>query len=371
MLQDSVQRFVRDEYSFDCRKAILESAEGYSEKHWRAFADLGWLAVPFSEADGGYGGSAVDLMLIMEELGRGLALEPFVASAVLSGGLVSQLGSSEQKHHILPGLISGELQLASAISEQQSRYNVANVVTTAKLLDSTFVLNGQKTNVLNGPKADQMLVTTRIEGGGSKDNQISVFIVDPASPGVKINSYRQIDGHVAATVEFRDVIVPKDAKLSGESDTLKVLNQVLDLATMAVSSEAIGALEQLLTKTVDYAKTRKQFDVPIGSFQALQHRMADMFIECQLAQSIVLMAAMELDSSVSSPEKAAAVSAAKCRLGKSIKLVGQEAIQIHGGIGMTDELDVAHYFKRVTAIGVQFGDEEFHARRYRALQAKI
>lgn len=367
MLQDSVQKFVRENYDFDTRREILATDKGYSEDYWKLFAELGWLTVPFSEEDGGFGGSALDLMVMMEELGKGMVVEPFVATAVLAGGLISALGSEAQKAELVPGIMGGELQLACAISEPGSRYNLACVSTTASEKADKVVLNGSKVAVLNGGHADSLLVVARSAGGRLDREGISIYLVDAKAPGVTRQSYRNIDGHSAANIRLENVEIDASQTLGVPGQALAALERVVDVATIAIAAEAVGALDSLLQKTVEYSKTRKQFGVPIGTFQALQHRMADMFIECQLARSVVLMAAMKLDSSASDNEKARAVAAAKSRLGKAILKVSQEAVQLHGGIGITDELDVAHLFKRVTAIETQFGNADYHTRRFASL----
>lgn len=367
MLQESVQKFVQKNYDFDSRKKIMASPMGYSEENWQLFAELGWLTVPFDEEDGGFGGRAVDVMVMMEEFGKAMLVEPFLPTAVLAGKLISALGSDEQKASLLPSIMSGELQLAVAYAESGSRYNLANVATRAEAKGDEVVINGSKIFVLNGQGAQHLLVTARESGAATDATGISVFLVDSKASGVSMASFPTVDGRQAAAIDFKAVKVPVSARLGKAGDALTALSAVVDQATTAVCAEAVGALEALLRKTVEYSKTRKQFDVPIGSFQALQHRMADMFIECQMARSIVLRAAMMLDSKESPEAKAKAVSAAKCRVGKAIRKVGQEAIQIHGGIGMTDELDVAHLFKRVTAIDVLFGNDDFHAGRFATL----
>ena len=366
MLQDSVQKFVRENYDFDTRREILASDKGYSEDNWSLFAELGWLTVPFSEEDGGFGGSAVDLMVMMEELGKGMVVEPFVATAVMAGGLVSALGSDEQKAELLPKIMAGELQLACAISESDSRYNLASVVTTATEEGDKVVINGSKVAVLNGAHADKLLVVARTAGSKLDRDGVSVYLVNADAAGVTRRGYRNIDGHSASNIQFSNVEAATTDRLGEAGQALAALEKVVDTATVAIAAEAVGALDALLQKTVEYSKTRKQFGVPIGTFQALQHRMADMFVECQLARSIVMMAAMRLDSSASDRDKSKAVAAAKSRLGKAILKVSQEAVQLHGGIGITDELDVAHFFKRVTAIETLFGNSDFHTRRFAA-----
>jgi len=367
MLQESVQKFVQKNYDFDSRKKIMASEAGFSAEHWQLFAELGWLTVPFSEADGGFGGRAVDLMVMMQEFGKAMLVEPFLPTAVFCGGLISELGDEAQKSALLPAIMGGELQLALAYAEANSRFNIANVTTSAKADGGEVVINGTKIIVFNGKAANQLLVTARDAGAATDVKGVSVYMIDSDAAGVSMLPYPTVDGKQAAQIKFDNVRVPASSRLGKSGEAIAALSVVIDRATVAVSAEAVGALEALLQKTVEYSKTRKQFDVPIGSFQALQHRMADMFIECQLARSIVLRAAMKLDGNEDAREKAKAVSAAKSRIGKAIRKVGQEAIQIHGGIGMTDELDVAHLFKRVTAIDLLFGNDEFHTERFASL----
>lgn len=368
MLQDQVQKFVQKSYDFETRNKIIASEAGYSTENWSLFAELGWLAVPFSEDDGGLGGSAVDLMVVMEEFGKANVVEPFLPTAVISGGLIARLAEEGRKAEMLEAIMTGEKQLACAFAESGARYNLAHVATTAKTEGDKVVINGSKVAVLNAPNAEQLLVVARESGDITDEDGISLFVVDASQEGVTIQAYANIDGKKAAQVNFDNVSVSPGDRLGEAGKALPTLSEVIDLATVGISAEAVGALEALLQKTVEYAKTRKQFGVPIGTFQALQHRMADMFIECQLSRSIVMMAAMKLDSSAPADEKSQAVSAAKSRLGKAIQKVGQEAIQIHGGIGTTEELDVGHLFKRITAIDVMFGNGDYHTARFAALK---
>lgn len=367
MLQDSVQKFVYSQYDFDTRRKIIATDTGYSPEYWSLFAELGWLTVPFKEQDGGFGGSAVDLMVVMEEFGKGMVVEPFLATAVIGGGLISELGSAAQKDAMLPAVMDGSLQLATAYAEPDSRYNLASIATSARQDGGGYVLDGQKILVLNGPAADKLLVVARTSGNKFDRDGISVFVVDASAAGVSKREYTTVDGHRAAELKLNSVTVAADALLGTEGAALPALERVIDRAALAVSAEAVGAMDCLLKKTVEYAKTRKQFGVAIGTFQALQHRMSEMFIECQLARSIVIMAAMKLDTTASDAEKAKAVAAAKARTGRAMRKVGQEAIQLHGGIACTDELDVGHYFKRVTAIENLFGNTDYQLARYAAL----
>lgn len=367
MLQDQVQKFVQKSYDFDSRNTIVASEKGFSAEHWQLFAELGWLAVPFTEEDGGLGGSAVDLMVIMEEFGKANLVEPYLATAVLSGSLIAQLAEGDTKEALLGGIIGGETQFACAYAEPGSRFNLAAVSCSASVSGDQITITGKKTTVENAPNADKLVVIARESGDRFDASGISAFLVDADTAGVSMRSYPTVDGKRAAEVSFDNVVVPASARLGAAGAALPALQNAVDRATLAVSAEAVGALEALLHKTVEYSKTRKQFGTAIGTFQALQHRMADMFVQCQLARSIVIMAAMSLDSSDSDQQKSRSVSAAKSRVGKAIKLVGQEAIQIHGGIGMTEELDVGHLFKRVTALDLLFGDEEFHLQRFASL----
>ena len=367
MLQESVQKFVHKSYDFDTRNQIISSEKGFSQENWDLFAELGWLTVPFKEEDGGFGGSAVDLAVMMEEFGKAMLVEPFIATAVLSGGVISEQGSADQKAELLPKIMEGKLQLACAYAEPGSRFNLANIKTSAVTDGDTVVLNGSKTAVLNGSNAETLLVVARESGAATDSEGVSVFMVDAASAGVSIQAFANVDGKKSAEITLKDVSVSVSQRLGASGSALQALQDSVDRATLAVSAEAVGAMESLLHKTVEYSKTRKQFGTAIGTFQALQHRMADMFIECQLARSIVIMAAMKLDGGEDALEKTKAVSAAKSRIGKAIQKVGQEAIQIHGGIGMTEELDVGHLFKSVTAAEIMFGNTDFHTERFASL----
>ena len=367
MLQDSVKKFVVKNYDFDTRSKIIDSDSGYSEENWKLFAELGWLTVPFSEEDGGLGGSAVDLMVMMEEFGKANLVEPYLPCVVLSGCLISELATEEVKDKILKELIGGDLQLALAAAESGSRFNSAKVATTADSNGNNVVINGKKIAVLNGSNADELLVVARESGGESDADGISIFLVNPGTTGITIRPFTNIDGQKSSEIDFNGVTVPSSARLGEKGNALAAIERVTDKAIVGISAEAVGVLETLLQKTVEYSKTRRQFGTVIGTFQALQHRMADMFIECQLARSIVVMAAMKLDSSAGQREKTKAVSAAKSRVGKAIRRVSQEAVQIHGGIGVTNELDVGHFFKRATALEIMFGNTDYHVERFASL----
>lgn len=367
MLQESVLKFVQNQYDFDTRNKIIASADGYSKDYWQLFAELGWLTVPFDEADGGFGGSAVDMTVMMEEFGKAMLVEPFLPTAIVAGRLISELGEGEARTELLTQIMEGKLQVALAHSEPASRFNPARIETSAVSVGDSITINGMKINVLNGAGADKLLVVARESGAATERDGISVFVVDASADGISINKYANVDGKSAAEISFKDVTVSSSARLGSAGSAIEAIESVIDRAALAAAAEALGAMDSLLKKTVEYSKTRKQFGTAIGTFQALQHRMADMFIQCQLARSIVVMAAMKMDSSATTAEKAKAVSSAKSRVGKAIKLVGEEAVQIHGGIGTTQELDVGHLFKCVTALEMQYGNTDYHTARFAQL----
>jgi len=363
MIQDSVSRFILNDYDFDTRRKILGSTAGYSQENWKVFAELGWLMLPFTEEDGGLGGTMVDLALVMEEFGKGMVVEPFIATAVMAGGLMALAGSQAQKDDYLPKIMAGELHMAFAYAEPQSRYHLHNVKCSAVQAPGEFVITGEKSVVLNGNHADTLIVSARTSGDTHDKDGISLFLVDARHPSVKRQGYANVDGHQAADISFDNT--PTLGLLGEKGKALPAIDNIIDKATLAVCAEAVGAMQIAHERTLEYAKTRQQFGRSIGSFQALQHRMVNMFIEHQQAKSILLMAALKMDSNHGSDGKA--LSAAKSRIGKAASLVGREAIQIHGGIGMTDELDVGHIFKRLTTIQFLFGSTDVHTTRFASL----
>lgn len=363
MLQESISRFISKDYDFESRRKIVETGKGYNENYWRLFAELGWLMVPFSEADGGIGGSNVDLMIVMEEFGKGLVNEPFLATAVIAGGLIAHVGSCRQKEVLLEPLMAGEIQLAFAYTEPQSRYNLSDVLCSATPQGDNYIINGQKSVVINGRFADKLIVAVRTSNGQYDKSGISLFIVDANNPGVRIEGYPTVDGHQGADIWFEQVAVAKDQLLGELGNAFSTVEYIVDRATLAICAEAVGAMSVAIEKTVEYSKTRKQFKREIGTFQALQHRMANMFIEVELARSILLMSALKMDASSPNVDHKS-LSAAKSRIGKAARLVSQESVQIHGGIGMTDELDVGHLFKRLTTFQYMFGSTDYHTRRF-------
>lgn len=370
MLEDSVARFVDNEYDFETRQKIALSEVGYSREIWQVFANLGWIAMPFSEDDGGLGGGPVELMLMMRQFGRGLVVEPFLPTVVLAGGVLRRAATSIQKERWLAPLIAGDLQAALAFAEPHGRFDLANIATSATAHDGGFLLKGSKSFVLNGASADLLIVPARTSGAQDDKAGITLFAVsgDAVSGDtheITCRGYPVVDGHRAADIRFEDIHVDGDAVLGGLGDGYEVLQTVVDEATLAVCAEAVGIQGSMHLKTVDYAKSRIQFGVPIGSFQALQHRMVDSLMACEQCQSLLYRATMLAEAGSGTAQ--AAISGLKYQIGTSGRRVAQEAVQIHGGMGVTLELDIAHYFKRFSAIEILFGNADWHLDRYVAL----
>ncbi len=362
LLRNSVQRFVQDRYGFEARKNILASDSGWSRDCWNAFAELGLLAAPFAEEHGGFGGGAIETMIIMEEFGKGLVVEPYLQTVVLCGGLINLAGNATQKAALLTKISSGELILAMAYAEPQGRFNLADLVTRAEKSGDGFILNGNKAVVAAAPWADKLLVTARTSGAQRDRDGVTIFIVDKNAPGITTRDYPTIDGQRASEISFENVKLGGDAVLGSVGKGLAMLEEAFDRTIAAQCAEAVGCMRVLTDTTVEYCKTRKQFGQPIGKFQVLQHRMVDMFMECEQSLSMTYMVNLKLDESESERMKAA--SAAKVQIGKAGRYVGQQAIQLHGGMGMTDELNVGHYFKRLTMIDAQFGNVDYHLKRF-------
>ena len=363
LLSDAVQRFVGKEYSSAAREAILDSKDGWSREIWAKLAELGLLGLQVPEEHGGMGGASVETMLTMNALGRGLLLEPYLPSAILATALIRDLGSPAQKEELLPAMAAGERIAVPAHAETGARDDLARVATTAARSGDGFVLNGHKTVVPHGAVADALLVSARTSGGPGDQRGISLFIVPRTAPGVSLQTYRTLDGQRASDVSLRDVRVPAGGLLGPEGGAFEAISAAWDLGVGAICAEAVGALQALLDATVEYAKTRKQFGVPIGKFQALQHRMVEMLIHVEQARSMSYLAAIRA-TDPDAAERRRAVSAAKVVIGQACRKVAQEAVQIHGGMGMTDELHVGHYFKRLTAIELSLGDTEHHLERF-------
>lgn len=363
LLKDSVDRFVKENYSADARIKLSETDLGFSRDHWRQMAELGWLGMPFSEEVGGFGGSAVDTMVMMESIGRGLVLEPFLATVILGGGLVAAAGNEAQIEAIIPAVIEGNMMLAFGYAEAQSRFNLNDVETSATKSGDGYVLNGHKAVVYHGGCADKIIISARTSGNSRDAEGISLFIVDKSASGLDVRNYRTVDGQQAADISLQNVTVGSDALLGTEGGASPVIEKVVDTAIGALCAEAVGAMAAANEITNEYLKERKQFGVAIGKFQVLQHRMVDMYMEAEQSKSMSDMVAMKLDLGYEVDTKKA-VSATKAQIGKAAKFVGQQSVQLHGGMGMTDEYSIGHYFKRLSTIEMLFGNTDFHLNRY-------
>jgi len=363
LLQDSIQRYIQNSYPFDARQKILKSEEGFSRENWATFAELGWLALPFKEASGGFGGSAVETMIMMEEFGKGLVVEPYVSTVIMAGSVIEAGGTTEHIEGVLADIIAGTKFASLAYVEPQARFNLADVTTTAKVEGDGYVINGFKGVVLGGPSADVLVVPVRTSGDQKDESGITLFLVEASADGISKRDYPTIDGFQASEINLDQVSVAASAVLGEVDKGLGLLELGINSGILAVGAEAVGAMEVLYKTTVEYCKTREQFGQPIGKFQVLQHRMVDMFMEHEQAKSLLYMAALRM-SEGDEIEALKAVSALKVQIGKGGRFVGQNAIQLHGGMGMTDELNVGHYFKRLTAIETLFGNVDHHLKKY-------
>ena len=361
MLADSIGKFIDNEYDFDTRQAYSGSERGFSDEVWATFAELGWTALPFAEEDGGIGGGPVDVMVFMQNIARGLIVEPYLADIVLAGGVLKHAANEAQKAKWLHPVIAGELHATLAYVEPQSRYDVADIATTASASGDEWVLDGRKGVVPNGGTADLIIVPARTSGQPGDEDGITLFAVPAESPGLERTDYATVDGLQAAEIVLDGVRVTADHVLGNVDAGFTALDATIDDATLAVCAEAVGLMQALTDKTVEYAKQREQFGVPIGTFQALQHRMVDMLMACEKAQSVLIWAVMA--SAGSGDDAKRAISTIKYLVGSLGQKVGEEAVQIHGGMGVTWELDVAHLFKRLTAINRQFGNADWHLDR--------
>jgi alkylation response protein AidB-like acyl-CoA dehydrogenase len=364
LLRSSVQRMLRDQYSFEARRKIVAGEAGWSRRQWRAFAELGLLAAPFSEESGGLGGGPLSTMIVAQEFGRHLVVEPYVETVVLAGGLMEHAGTTEQKQAFIPDVIAGQKIWALAWTERGSRFDLANVATTARRDGNDYMLSGEKTAVIAAPWADYLIVSARTAGKRDDRSGISLFVVDARAANLDLRSFKTIDGRRAAEITFREV---RGELLGSEGEGIAQLEACRDRAIGALCAEAVGAMAELNAATLEYSKARKQFGVTIGSFQVLQHRMVDMFIAHQEALSLMQHLNLSLGAGESGISRLA--SGAKSKIGYAGKFIADQAVQLHGGMGMTDELNVGHYFKRISSINIQFGDPAHHLLRYVQLDA--
>lgn len=362
MLRETLARFLADTYDFETRKKMLQMPEGRDPGIWKALAtELGILSAPFAEEHGGMGGGAIENMIVMEELGKVIAIEPYLQTVVIGGNALKYAGGAHAEA-LIPQIIGGDAIIAFAYAEPKGRYDLARIQTTAKADGAGYVLNGHKAVVYAAPWATHLLVTARTGGTGADREGVELFLIDAKSAGITRRDYPTVDGFMASEVYFENVAVGGDALLPGGLD---LIERLVDDATMAVCAEGLGAGRRHHELTLAYTKERKQFGQPIGKFQALQFRLADMMVEAEQIESMVLMGTLKLD--LPAADRKAAVSLAKAKVARSLRFIGQNATQTHGGIGITMELAAAHYFKRTTMIEGQFGSADHHLERYEAL----
>ena len=359
LLKDSVTRLLADRYDFESRKRFQTMPEGFSPKLWQDFAELGILGVAFSEEDGGFGGGPVETMIVMEAFGKALVVEPYLASVVLAGGLIRHAGTPEQRASVLPDIVDGSVRFAFAHAERQAGHELADVKASAKKDGDAFVLSGEKGLVLHGDTADRLIVSARFAGGQRDKGGIGLFLVDAMAEGVTRRGYPTQDGMRAAEITLENVRVSTSDVLGEPGAAYPVIERVVDEAIAALCAEAVGVMAEALDMTVDYLKTRKQFGVTIGTFQVLQHRASDMVVALEQARSMAMLATM-MAADENPEERRKAISAAKVQIGRSGRFIGQQAVQMHGGIGMTMEYKLGHLFKRLTMIDILFGDADHH-----------
>ena len=362
LLKDSVEGLLNDSYDFEQRKKNSAAKKGWSDEAWKKFAEQGLLGLPFAEADGGFGAGALETMIVMEAMGKALVVEPYLATVVLGGGFLRHGGSEAQRQAHIPSIIDGSKTLAFAQLEKNSRYDLGDVSTTAKKKGAGFVISGEKFVVANGDTTDTYIVTARTQGGQRDRAGIGAFLVPANAKGVRAKGYPTQDGLRAANVTFEQVEVGADAALGDPENGLPLVERVVDEARIALCSEAVGAMDESLKTTMEYLKTRQQFGQNIGKFQALQHRGADMFVALEQARGITMYGTMAVTYD-DAKERSTAIAATKVQVGRSLKYIGQQSIQLHGGVGMTMEYKIGHYFKRLTMIESSFGDADYHLRR--------
>jgi alkylation response protein AidB-like acyl-CoA dehydrogenase len=365
LLRESADRFVNETYTADHRRRIANDPLGFSADLWKQFAELGWLALPIAEADGGLGGGAIEIGILMEAFGRGLVSEPYLSTVVIGAALIAECGSEAQRQALLPRIADGSLVLAFAHSERQARFDLADVRTSAKKAPGGWTLNGQKTAVLDGNAAGQIIVSARVDAGDGKPGRLCLFLVPKGTSGLTSRDFARLGGGRACNLDLRDVRLPADAMLGGGSDALPAIEAVVDRAMAALGAEAVGIMQTLLDQTLEYTKIRKQFGRPLSANQVIRHRLADMSMQCDEARSMALRAALMADAEPVARSRAA--SGAKAKIGRCARFVAEQSVQLHGAMGVTEELDIGSYFKRLLAFDTLFGGSAHHYRRYAAL----
>ena len=360
-LADSVRKMLATDYGFEARQAIVRSASGFSDSTWGTFAELGLTALALPDADGGFGGGAMDLMSTMEACGEALVAEPLLDNIAFGGRLLARVGSPSQKAALLPGFVEGTRRFAFAALEPGQRYALAPELTQARAEGGGWVLDGRKSVVIGAPQAHTLIVSARTASG------TSLFIVGAGASGVSLNPSRTVEGQRSADIRFEGVSLSADALLGAEGQALPIIEEAVDFATALLCADAIGAMRYANEATLEYTKTRRQFGTAIASFQVLQHRMVEMLITFEQARSMAILAAAKVDGGADAAERSRAVSAAKIKIADAARLISQESVQLHGGMGMTEELKISHTFRRLTMIGQRFGDADHHLERYAAL----
>ncbi len=364
LVADSIERFVQDNYELENRIAISGSAPGFSGDHWKTMSELGWLGLPFSEEDGGFGGNQVDTMVLMEQFGKGLVLEPFLASVVLGGGALKRAGNAEQKKNWLEGVIDGSKQLALAYMEPESGDEPHNVAVSGAASGDGYKITGTKCMVLHGATADAFVVSFRTSGGTVDESGITLALIPADRDGLKVSGFPTVDGLQSSELSFDGVEVGQDDILGEVGEGFAALNAAINDGILAIAAEAVGAMEVLYKDTVAYTQEREQFDHPMSDFQVLQHRMVDMFVEYEQSKSLLFRATMEVAADGDDAQRC--IHALKHLIGKAAFFVGENAVQTHGGMGVTEELRIGHYFKRLIVIEAQFGNTDYHLERFAA-----
>jgi len=365
LLRESADRFVSETYTADHRRRTANDPLGFSTKIWKQFADLGWLALPISEAHGGLGAGAIEVGILMEAFGRGLVSEPYLSTVVIGASLVAECGTDAQKQALLPDIADGSLVLAFAHSERQARFDLADVRSTAKKTPDGWRLDGYKTAVLDGHAVGRIIVSARVDDGSGKAGKLCLFLVPQGTRGITSRDFPRLGGGRACNLELRDVHLPTDALLGDGGDALPAIEAVVDRAMAALGAEAVGIMQTLLDQTLEYTKIRKQFGRPLSANQVIRHRLADMAMQCDEARSMALRAALMADAEPVARSRAA--SGAKAKIGKCARFVAEQSVQLHGAMGVTEELDIGSYFKRLLAFDTLFGGSAHHYRRHAAL----
>ena len=365
LLRESADRFVSETYTADHRRRIANDPLGFSADIWKEFAELGWLALPIPEAHGGLGGSAIEIGILMEAFGRGLVSEPYLSTVVIGASLISECGTETQKLAWLPKIADGTLYLAFAHSERQARFDLADVRTTARQTPDGWRLDGHKTAVLDGNAAGQIIVSARIDDGSGQPGKLGLFLVPQGAPGLAARDFPRLGGGRACNLDLGDVRLPADALLGDGSDALPAIEAVVDRAMAALGAEAVGIMQTLLDQTLKYTRIRKQFGRRLSANQVIRHRLADMAMQCDEARSMALRAALMVDAEPVARGRAA--SGAKAKIGKCARFVAEQSVQLHGAMGVTEELDIGSYFKRLLAFDTLFCGSAHHYRRHAAL----